>query len=155
MSAQRPRRTIRAAVAPLLSVFLLGLLAHAPARAEYQELDAIVAVVEEDVILASEWLSRFESVGEQFAANNAQLPPTNAVQTRLVEDTARILTVIPPTPSDPRLTFRLGRPVGGRVPAAPGRPGNFANCHAVLAIAGRGPLRSTNNKGRLLQYRRW
>jgi GR25 family glycosyltransferase involved in LPS biosynthesis len=40
------------------------------ARAEYRELDAIVAVVEDDVVLASELVERLDMVRQQFEENN-------------------------------------------------------------------------------------
>jgi peptidyl-prolyl cis-trans isomerase SurA len=55
------------------------------AASEYRELDAIVAVVEEDVVLASELLSRLTRIREQFAANNAALPPNDILVSQLME----------------------------------------------------------------------
>jgi peptidyl-prolyl cis-trans isomerase SurA len=55
------------------------------ARADYKELDAIVAVVENDVILASEMLSRLKTVREQFSANDVEMPPTNILVSQIME----------------------------------------------------------------------
>jgi len=66
----------------LLSVAGIGAV-HA--ASEYRELDAIVAVVEEDVVLASELLSRLTRIREQFAANNAALPPNDILVSQLME----------------------------------------------------------------------
>jgi peptidyl-prolyl cis-trans isomerase SurA len=60
-------------------------LASAPALAEYRELDAIVAVVDEDVVLASELLSRLKSIREQFAEQQAQLPSDDILVSQLME----------------------------------------------------------------------
>ena len=55
------------------------------AWAEYVELDGIVAVVDDDVVLASELLSRVKRIREQFEANNAQLPPNDILVSQLME----------------------------------------------------------------------
>ncbi|MEJ2088325.1 MAG: peptidylprolyl isomerase [Gammaproteobacteria bacterium] len=63
-----------------------GLFLAGPAAfAEYRELDAIVAVVEDDVVLASELLERLDLVREQFAANNARLPPNDVLLSQIME----------------------------------------------------------------------
>jgi peptidyl-prolyl cis-trans isomerase SurA len=61
------------------------LLLTALAQAEYRELDAIVAVVEDDVVLASELLERLDMVREQFAENNARLPPNEILISQIME----------------------------------------------------------------------
>jgi peptidyl-prolyl cis-trans isomerase SurA len=73
--------------AGLLSASLLsaGLLTAGIARAEYRELDGIVAVVEDDVVLASELLERLNMVREQFAENNAQMPPNDVLINQVME----------------------------------------------------------------------
>ncbi len=53
--------------------------------ADYRELDAIVAVVDEDVVLASELLSRLKTIREQFAEQNAQLPSDDILVSQLME----------------------------------------------------------------------
>ncbi|MBT8430894.1 MAG: peptidylprolyl isomerase, partial [Altererythrobacter sp.] len=55
------------------------------AAGEYRELDAIVAVVEDDVVLASELLSRLTRIREQFEANNQPLPPNDVLVSQLME----------------------------------------------------------------------
>lgn len=53
--------------------------------AQYQELDAIVAVVEDDVVLASELVERLEMVREQFSENNQPLPPNDILMSQIME----------------------------------------------------------------------
>ncbi len=67
------------------TVVLLALIFSGLARAEYRELDAIVAVVEDDVVLASELLERLEMVREQFKENNAALPPNDILLSQIME----------------------------------------------------------------------
>ena len=47
--------------------------AAVPALAVYQDLDAIVAVVEEDVVLASELRTRFQQIVKQMTSQNMQI----------------------------------------------------------------------------------
>ena len=54
-------------------------------QAEYQEIDAIAAVVEEDVILFSELLERLRLVQEQITASGAQMPPQNVLLSQIME----------------------------------------------------------------------
>jgi peptidyl-prolyl cis-trans isomerase SurA len=56
-----------------------------PARAEYQELDGIVAVVNEDVVLASELLSRLDTVRKQIAESNVQAPSNDVLVSQIME----------------------------------------------------------------------
>ena len=56
-----------------------------PVAAEYVELDGIVAVVDDDVVLASELLSRVKRIREQFEANKQQLPPNDVLVSQLME----------------------------------------------------------------------
>jgi peptidyl-prolyl cis-trans isomerase SurA len=70
---------------PLALVASLAAAAVPVARGEYKELDAIVAIVDEDVVLASELLSRLETVQKQIAASNVQAPPTNVLVSQLME----------------------------------------------------------------------
>ncbi len=55
------------------------------AQAEYQELDAIVAIVDEDVVLASELLSRLEDVKQQIERQDMQAPPQDVLINQLME----------------------------------------------------------------------
>lgn len=64
---------------------LVGLLLGASAQAEYRELDGIVAVVNEDVVLASELLERLDAVQKQIAASNVQPPPNNVLVSQVME----------------------------------------------------------------------
>ncbi|HEY5681872.1 MAG TPA: peptidylprolyl isomerase [Pseudomonadales bacterium] len=68
-----------------LGLLTASALASAPALAEYRELDAIVAVVDEDVVLASELLSRLKSIREQFAEQQGQLPSDDILVSQLME----------------------------------------------------------------------
>jgi peptidyl-prolyl cis-trans isomerase SurA len=61
------------------------LTAGPPARADYQELDGIVALVNEDIVLASELLSRLETVQQQIRASNMQAPPNNVLVSQIME----------------------------------------------------------------------
>ncbi len=74
-------------IRPRSRLWLLSLLLATGmvARAEYQELDGIVAVVESDIILASELITRLEMVREQFAENGAEVPPTNVLVSQIME----------------------------------------------------------------------
>jgi peptidyl-prolyl cis-trans isomerase SurA len=62
-----------------------ALLSVAPARADYQELDAIVALVNDDVILASELLSRLKTVQDQITEQNMQMPPRDVIISQIME----------------------------------------------------------------------
>ena len=63
----------------------LVLLGAGAAQAQYQDLDSIVAIVDDDVVLASELLSRLEVVREQIARENVQPPPDNVLVSQLME----------------------------------------------------------------------
>jgi peptidyl-prolyl cis-trans isomerase SurA len=56
------------------------LAAHA-----YNDLDYIVAVVDDDVVLASELVSRLDSVRKQMRASNVPLPPNDILVSQLLE----------------------------------------------------------------------
>ncbi|MEQ8857221.1 MAG: peptidylprolyl isomerase [Pseudomonadales bacterium] len=67
---------------------LIGLLAAAaalPAQGAYRELDGIVAVVNDDVVLASELLSRLDTVKKQIAESNVQAPPQDVLVSQIME----------------------------------------------------------------------
>ena len=73
-----------------LSVVLLGIclssfLLSADAYAEYQELDAIVAIVEDDVVLASELRTRFQQVKSSLESQSRQMPPTEILISQIME----------------------------------------------------------------------
>ncbi|MBT7334863.1 peptidylprolyl isomerase [bacterium] len=55
------------------------------ASAVYQEIDAIVAVVEEDVVLASELKSRYDQVVRQMKEQKMQLPQDEVLVSQIME----------------------------------------------------------------------
>jgi len=63
---------------------LAGVLLTAQANALTQ-LDYIVAVVDDDVVLASELISRIATVREQIVAQNARLPPEQVLYSQMLE----------------------------------------------------------------------
>ena len=65
----------------LVALLLVGIAAHA----EYKELDAIAAVVDDDVILASELLERLDTVQKQMAASEMQPPPSDVLLSQIME----------------------------------------------------------------------
>lgn len=76
------RKILRPAAWPLVGLLMaLG----AATQAEYKELDAIVAIVDEDVVLASELLTRLDSVQKQIAASNVEAPPNNVLVSQIME----------------------------------------------------------------------
>ena len=68
----------------MISCWLLCLTPGMPAQAEYVELDGIVAIVDDDVVLASELLSRIDSVRQQFDSAGQQLPPNNILISQIM-----------------------------------------------------------------------
>ena len=54
-------------------------------RAEYRELDAIAAIVENDVVLASELLERLKNIREQYSQSEGQLPPNDILISQIME----------------------------------------------------------------------
>ncbi len=67
------------------TILLAALLCAAPLHAEYKELDAIAAIVEEDVILASELLERVDAVQKQMAASDIAPPPSDVLISQIME----------------------------------------------------------------------
>ena len=63
---------------------ILGLWAM-HVHAEYRELDAIVAIVDDDVVLASELLSRLKDVQAQIERSDRQPPPQEVLINQLME----------------------------------------------------------------------
>jgi len=61
------------------------LLLMATTARPYSDIDYIVAVVDDDVVLASELVSRLESVRKQMTAANVQMPPTDVLLNQLLE----------------------------------------------------------------------
>ena len=76
---------IACAVRGLKVCALVALLGPAPAQAEYQELDGIVAVVDDDVVLASELMERLELVRRSSADNGQRLPPNDILISQIME----------------------------------------------------------------------
>jgi peptidyl-prolyl cis-trans isomerase SurA len=61
------------------------LFAGAVQAAGYRELDGIVAVVNDDVVLASELLERLDAVHKQIEAANVEPPPSNVLVSQIME----------------------------------------------------------------------
>lgn len=70
---------LRSALAALL-LFVAG-----SAAAEVRELDRVVAVVDDDVVMATELVDRLRFVEAQFEANGMELPPRDALMSQLLE----------------------------------------------------------------------
>ncbi len=79
------RRALRGRLLPALALVVTSLLLAGPVRAEYQQLDGIVAVVDDDVVLASELLSRLDAVKKQIAESNVQAPPNDVLVSQIME----------------------------------------------------------------------
>ncbi len=73
---------IRRALPIVLAVMMMILAGRASAL---QELDRIVAVVEDDVVLASELISRAEAVRDQMRAQNVAVPGDQVLMSQLME----------------------------------------------------------------------
>ncbi len=67
------------------ALLVVALALGAPVRGDYQELDAIVALVNDDVILASELLSRLKTVEEQITEQKMQMPPRDVLISQIME----------------------------------------------------------------------
>ncbi len=67
----------------MISGGLLYLMAGIPAQADYKDLDGIVAIVDDDVVLASELISRVDGVRQQFAGQ--QLPSDDILVSQIME----------------------------------------------------------------------
>ena len=68
-----------------LLLFILLTLAPRFSLAQVQEIDSIIAVVDDDVVLASELAYRLQSIKARFRETEAQLPPDSVLQTQVVE----------------------------------------------------------------------
>lgn len=53
--------------------------------ADYQRLEAIVAVVDDDVVLASELMARLDTVRTSMIENNVQMPPSDILINQIME----------------------------------------------------------------------
>ncbi|NCF44738.1 MAG: molecular chaperone SurA [Proteobacteria bacterium] len=78
---------LAAAAAGLGRHLVMGLLLWLPlhAAAEYQRLEAIVAVVDDDVVLASELMARLDTVRRSMMENNVQAPPSDVLVNQIME----------------------------------------------------------------------
>jgi peptidyl-prolyl cis-trans isomerase SurA len=64
---------------------LITWLTVASSYAVYEELEGIVAIVEDDVVLASELMSRLRQVQESLQATNSPIPPDDIIISQLME----------------------------------------------------------------------
>lgn len=62
------------------------LLAAASVQSSYKEIDGIVAIVDDDVVLASELIERVETIRKQLAANKTSLRRIACWSTRCLND---------------------------------------------------------------------
>lgn len=69
----------------VLVSLLFGALLAMPAQGVMRELDRIVAVVEDDVVLGSEVLTRLTTVRDQMAAANIEPPPNEVLLNQILE----------------------------------------------------------------------
>lgn len=72
----------------VIGILLLSMLAIAPvniAFAAYEKLEAIVAVVDDDVVLVSELVDRLEAVRNSMAADGVALPPNDILVSQIME----------------------------------------------------------------------
>lgn len=80
VAGNRPMAHTWGAVVLAVAVALSG-----NAAAQYQELDTIVAIVDEDVVLASELLSRLQTVQDQIARQGMEAPERGVLLNQLME----------------------------------------------------------------------
>ena len=83
-AAARPERAARIRVATA-GLALCVAVCGGGVTAEYKELDTIVAIVDEDVVLASELLSRLDTVREQITRQGMESPPRDVLLGQLME----------------------------------------------------------------------
>ena len=69
----------------LMLGILAVLLLPAAAVADYQKLDGIVAVVDDDVVLASELMDRLALVRRSSEENGQRLPPNDILVSQIME----------------------------------------------------------------------
>ena len=69
----------------LSAVMTMGALLPIAAQADYREVDGIVAVVDDDVVLASELVERVDAIRRQLKASNTQMPPDNILVSQVLE----------------------------------------------------------------------
>ena len=68
-----------------LILLLICVIWTKPALAAYQELDGIVAVVEDDVVLVSELMLRIDAVRKQIDASGSAMPPEEVLISQVLE----------------------------------------------------------------------
>ena len=79
--------TTRCAIAQLRNWAAMALfsLLSCNVAADYQRLEAIVAVVDDDVVLASELMARLDTVRTSMIENNVQMPPSDVLINQIME----------------------------------------------------------------------
>ncbi|MEZ5599125.1 MAG: peptidylprolyl isomerase [Pseudomonadales bacterium] len=68
-----------------MALVSLSVLVPLGTRAEYKELDGIVAVVDDDVILASELMERLDMIRKQLASSGTQAPSDSVLVSQVLE----------------------------------------------------------------------
>ena len=80
------KRTVALIILKRLALITVGLFVFVPSVfAAYQELDGIVAVVEDDVVLVSELMLRIDAVRKQIEANGSAMPPEEILVSQVLE----------------------------------------------------------------------
>lgn len=72
----------------LIGILLFSVVSITPVNmtlADYQRLEAIVAVVDDDVVLVSELVDRLKAVRQSMEANSVQPPPNDILVSQIVE----------------------------------------------------------------------
>ncbi len=77
-------RRVHAAVALALALLCLPPLA-APARAQTVPMEAVVAVVDDDIVLASEYQSRIKQVTQNLARQKVEMPPQEVLARQVLD----------------------------------------------------------------------
>lgn len=69
----------------LASIALSTLLSCATANAEYQLIDRVVAIVEDDIVLASEVRTKLQQIKKQISNSGSAMPPENVLFEQVLE----------------------------------------------------------------------
>ncbi|WP_082679560.1 MULTISPECIES: peptidylprolyl isomerase [Microbulbifer] len=69
----------------LLPALALCAVVAAPALAQVQKLDRVVAVVDDDVVMASELQQRLDTITAQIQSQNVQAPPIDVLRRQVLE----------------------------------------------------------------------
>ncbi len=77
--------TSEALMRNMTRLLVLPLLLKALGGNAFQELDRVVAIVDDDVVLASELVERLQYIEQQFQANNMQIPPRDILASQVLE----------------------------------------------------------------------